>query len=127
MNHLYTFEGFVGWPIRESYDLISALNNFLHHGRLPWDKWLLENQSNLISIILDSVDRHWYEYDVDFSEHGVSIEGEKRKIQIDASEGCIRMGTVLYFPRRELRELCDRIYAIRQEKMTVAGTHLLKR
>jgi hypothetical protein len=112
--------------ITESFDFFGAINNFLKYGYLPGNSELEKYKSAMIQNIMKIVDDFWYEYDVEFLEHGIVISNEGNEIIINIYEGYIKMNkSVLYFPKKDLKELYGKIHQIRQDKMTVSGTHLI--
>ncbi len=111
----------------EGLDIWSALNNFIGHGVRSLGRSFKREKQGMLAEIERVVDENWYEYDVEFLDRGIIITNPEtsRHITIDLFEcGIIMGGQVVYFPKSDLRELYDKIYKIRQDKMTVPGTYL---
>jgi hypothetical protein len=111
----------------EGFDLWSGLNNFIQHGLWSLGKGFEKHRGRLVAEIEEMMDQRWFEYDVEFLRGGVKIHNPAtgQVISLDWREGSVAFGRdVVYFPCKEVRDLCDRLHAMRQEKMTVPGVRL---
>ena len=116
--------------VNEGFDLWSALNNFIEHGTMPGSSELKRKKEELIETILFLAETLWYEHDVEFFAHGVTISSglDGGTVYVDLSDGCIKFNElVIYFPVSELRALRDRLLQIRQDKLAVPGVRIQDR